>query len=61
MITKEDLENALNQYRARLINSEVQIKADKYMVEVVEKMIKDMPDDDPMPEDLKKVIKGVKE
>jgi len=63
MIYKKDLENALMQYRARLINSKVQIKADEFMVKEVEDMIKnkEYEEEDPMPDDVKEVIKEVTE
>lgn len=61
MMNKEDWENALKQYKALLVNALVNIEAYKFMAEMCEKKIKEFPDDDPMPSDLKEVIKEVKE
>ena len=60
MIKKEDWEEALRTYRARLINTKVQMKADEYMVKVVEEEIAKLPDEDPMPDDVKEIAKEVK-
>jgi len=63
MIKKEDWENALKQYEAMLINSIVNSEAYDHMVETCKEKIKAYPEEekDPMPEDLKKVIKEVAE
>ena len=61
MIKKEDWENALKQYEAMLINASVNIEAHKHMIKICEDKIKEFPDKDPMPDDIKTVIKEVKE
>ena len=60
MIEKKDWESALKQFEAMLINAQVNIEAHKHMVEYCEKKIKEFPDDDPMPEEVKEVIDIVK-
>ena len=60
MIEKKDWENALKQYEALYINQSVNIEAYKLMMEVCKEKIlefKDETKDDPMPEDLKEMLK----
>ena len=59
MITKQDWENALKQYEAMLVNASVTIPSYQFMIAECEKHIAEFKDDDPMPEDVKKVIKEV--
>jgi len=59
MIEKKDWESALEQYRAVLINAMVNIEGHKHMVKVCEEKIAEFPEDDPMPDEVKDVIKGV--
>ena len=60
MITKEDYENALKNTEAQLINAEVNIEALKFMVGHIEARIKELPDTDPMPDEVKEITKGGK-
>ena len=61
MITKEDWNNALKSSEAQLINAQVNIKALEFMVDYITKEIAKLPEDDPMPDEVKEIVKGVKE
>lgn len=62
MIEKKDWETALKQYEAMLINNLINSEAYEKMIEVCENKIKEYPEEekDPMPEEIKEVIKEVK-
>jgi len=60
MIEKKDWEQALKAYENMLINAQVNMIAQETMVKICEDKIKEFPDEDPMPEELKEVVEEVK-
>ncbi len=60
MIERKDWEEALRVYRARLINNKVQLELDEKGVEICEREISKLPEEDPMPEEVKDIVKAVK-
>ncbi len=57
MIEKKDWEAALKQYEAQLINAQVNIAAIDFMVEHTKKKISEFPEEDPMPKEVKDLVK----
>ncbi len=58
--TKKDYEKAREVWAARVINIECELVAAKAGFEYCSKKIKECPEEDPMPEEVKEVIEAVK-
>ena len=56
-VTKEDYQRARESWAARLINIEVEKEAAEAAVKFIANKINSMPDDDPMPKDVKEILK----
>ena len=59
MVTKKDYEKAREVWAARIINIECELHAAKAGYDFVEKKFSEFPDDDPMPEEVKDIVKEV--
>ena len=60
MITKKDWLMAKMNYESLLVNGEMTKEVQELALEHCKKKISEFPDDDPMPEEVKDIVKAVK-
>jgi len=59
-LKKSDWTTARDQYATLLVNELIKIDGYRYMLKLCEDKIKEFPDDDPMPDDMKELAEVVK-